>query len=179
MTLIIAGVVRVPPENLEGLRPHMLVMLAASRAEEGCLEYTYAEDIADPGLIPKAVEELMRRYAIATAGRILVQDHDYKGVVMKAGDMVIMPTVAVSFDESRFDDPLKVDFTRNASGHAAFSRGVHTCVGSMLARTELRIFMEEWLARIPEFRVKPGFELQISSGTVSGIRKLPLEWNVG
>lgn len=51
MTLIIAGVVRVPPENLEGLRPHMLAMLAASRAEEGCLEYTYAEDIADPGLI--------------------------------------------------------------------------------------------------------------------------------
>ena len=134
--------------------------------------------IADPGLIPKAVEELMRRYAIATAGRILVQDHDFKGVSMKAGDMVIMPTVAVSFDESRFADPLKVDFTRNASGHAAFSRGVHTCVGSMLARTELRIFMEEWLARIPEFRIEPGFELQISSGTVSGIRKLPLEWEV-
>ena len=51
MTLIIAGVVRAPPENLEGLRPHMLAMLAASRAEEGCLEYAYAEDIADPGLI--------------------------------------------------------------------------------------------------------------------------------
>jgi len=51
MTLIIAGVVRVPPQNLEGLRPHMLAMLAASRAEEGCLEYAYAEDVADPGLI--------------------------------------------------------------------------------------------------------------------------------
>lgn len=51
MTLIIAGVVRAPPENLEAFRPLMLAMLAASRAEEGCLEYTYAEDIADPGLI--------------------------------------------------------------------------------------------------------------------------------
>jgi quinol monooxygenase YgiN len=51
MTLIVAGVVRAPPENLEGLRPHMLAMLAASRAEAGCLEYAYAEDVADPGLI--------------------------------------------------------------------------------------------------------------------------------
>ena len=51
MTLIIAGVVRTPPENLEAFRPHMLAMLAASRAEEGCLEYAYAEDVADPGLI--------------------------------------------------------------------------------------------------------------------------------
>jgi quinol monooxygenase YgiN len=51
MTLIVAGVVRAPPENLEAFRPHMLAMLAASRAEEGCLEYAYAEDVADPGLI--------------------------------------------------------------------------------------------------------------------------------
>ena len=51
MTLIVAGVIRTPPENLERLRPHMLAMLAASRAEAGCLEYAYAEDVADRGLI--------------------------------------------------------------------------------------------------------------------------------
>ena len=51
MTLIIAGTVRVPPENLAGLKPHMLTMLAASRAEAGCLTYSYAEDVAEPGLI--------------------------------------------------------------------------------------------------------------------------------
>ena len=51
MTLIIAGTVRVPPENLERFKPHMLEMLKASRAEDGCLEYSYAEDVAEPGLI--------------------------------------------------------------------------------------------------------------------------------
>ncbi|HPA37188.1 MAG TPA: putative quinol monooxygenase [Phenylobacterium sp.] len=51
MSLIIAGTVRVPAENLERFRPHMLAMLAASRAEDGCIEYSYAEDVAEPGLI--------------------------------------------------------------------------------------------------------------------------------
>jgi quinol monooxygenase YgiN len=51
MTLIIAGTVRVPPENIEAFKPHMLAMLTASRAEDGCLEYSYAVDVADPGLI--------------------------------------------------------------------------------------------------------------------------------
>lgn len=51
MSLIIAGTVRLAPENLEAFRPHMLAMLTASRAEEGCLAYSYAEDVAEPGLI--------------------------------------------------------------------------------------------------------------------------------
>jgi quinol monooxygenase YgiN len=51
MTLIIAGTVRVPPENLAGLKPHMAAMLAASRAEDGCIVYSYAEDVIEPGLI--------------------------------------------------------------------------------------------------------------------------------
>ncbi len=51
MTLIIAGTVRVPPENLEAFRPHMMAMLTASRAEDGCYEYSYAVDVADPGLV--------------------------------------------------------------------------------------------------------------------------------
>lgn len=51
MTLIIAGTVRVPPENLDRFRPHMEAMLTASRAEDGCLTYSYAVDVADPGLV--------------------------------------------------------------------------------------------------------------------------------
>ena len=51
MTLLIAGTLRVPPENLEAFKPHMEAMLAASRAEDGCLEYSYAVDVAEPGLI--------------------------------------------------------------------------------------------------------------------------------
>ncbi|MES2894877.1 MAG: putative quinol monooxygenase [Pseudomonadota bacterium] len=51
MSVIIAGTVRIPPENLERFRPHMLAMLTASRAEDGCLEYSYAQDVAEPGLV--------------------------------------------------------------------------------------------------------------------------------
>lgn len=51
MSIIVAGTVRVPPENLERFRPHMLAMLAASRAEDGCIEYSYAADVAEPGLV--------------------------------------------------------------------------------------------------------------------------------
>jgi quinol monooxygenase YgiN len=51
MTILIAGTVRVPPENLAGLKPHMLAMLQASRAEDGCVTYSYGEDVAEPGLI--------------------------------------------------------------------------------------------------------------------------------
>lgn len=51
MSVIIAGTVRVPPQNLAGIRPHMDAMLAASRAEPGCVEYSYAEDVVEPGLI--------------------------------------------------------------------------------------------------------------------------------
>ena len=51
MSLIVAGTVRVPAENLDGLRPHMATMMAASRAEDGCLAYGYAEDVIEPGLI--------------------------------------------------------------------------------------------------------------------------------
>ena len=51
MSLIIAGTIRVPPENLAAFKPHMLAMLTATRTEEGCLAYSYAEDVAEPGLI--------------------------------------------------------------------------------------------------------------------------------
>ena len=51
MSVAIAGTVRVPPENIEAFRPHMLAMLAASRAEDGCLVYSYAVDVAEPDLI--------------------------------------------------------------------------------------------------------------------------------
>jgi quinol monooxygenase YgiN len=51
VSLVIAGTIRVPPERLDAFRPHMLAMLGASRAEDGCLEYSYAEDVAEPGLI--------------------------------------------------------------------------------------------------------------------------------
>ncbi len=132
--------------------------------------------VENPELIPHACEEIMRRYSIATVGRILTQDMTYQGVTMKAGDMLIMPTLFLSVDRPDGERPLEVDFDRKDVTHGAFSLGAHRCIGSMLARVEMRIFVEEWLKRIPEFEVKPGTDLRISTGTVSGLRGLPLVW---
>ena len=131
---------------------------------------------ADPTLVPKAVEELMRRFAIVTVGRILTRDHAMHGTQMKAGDMIIMPLFCMSADDRRFPRPMDIDFNRPFAPLGAFGRGVHQCVGSMLARAELRVFIEEWLKVIPDFKVAPGAEIAVSSGTVTGLRRLPLAW---
>jgi cytochrome P450 len=131
-----------------------------------------------PELASDAVEELMRRFAVATSGRMVTTDHEYGGVQFKAGDMLIMPTIFTGLDAEKFDDPLKVDFERPVITHGAFGLGQHRCIGSTLARSELRVFLEEWLPRIPDFSVKPGVELAIRSGTVSGLTRLPLVWKV-
>ena len=81
---------------------------------------------------------------------------EYKGVAMRAGDQIIMPTTLHGVDDRKFDDPLKVDFARPTPIHSTFGNGAHRCPGSLLARTELKIFLEEWLKRIPDFRIKPG-----------------------
>ena len=81
-------------------------------------------------------------------------------------------------DERRYPEPFKVDFHRKRALHAAFGDGPHRCPGSFLARQELRIFLEEWLVRIPEFSIKPGSKPVSSSGMVNGMLSLPLVWDV-
>ena len=94
--------------------------------------------VADPKLIPKAVDELLRRFPIVNQGRCVREDMVYKGVSMKAGEMIIMPTTLHGLDERAFADPLKVDFNRPTPMHSTFGNGPHRCPGSNLGRTELR-----------------------------------------
>lgn len=133
--------------------------------------------IEDPSLLNNAVEELLRRYPIANLGREVTQDFEYHGVSLKAGDMVVAPTALDGLDDRRFEDPLSVNFNRDKPIHATFGGGVHRCMGSMLARTELRLFIEEWLKRIPDFEIKPGTEVKIAARSVATITSLPLVWN--
>jgi len=132
--------------------------------------------IARPDLTGDAVEELIRRFGVANPGRVVMKDFDYKGVQFRAGDMLILVTVFTGLDDRKYENPLEVNFERPVITHAAFGLGPHRCLGSTLARAELRIFLEEWLPRIPEFAIKPGEHLQISTGTVAGIHRLPLVW---
>jgi cytochrome P450 len=130
----------------------------------------------DPGITNDAVEELLRRFAVVTDAREVNKDLDWKGIRFRKDDMILLPTMLHSLDERRFADPLTVDFQRQDKLHLAFGAGVHRCIGSMLARTELRVLLQEWLPRIPEFGIKSGARVPTQSGQVSVIMELPLEW---
>lgn len=135
--------------------------------------------IEHPELIPKAVDELLRRFPIVNQGRCVKQDFVYKGIRMKEGDMIVMPTTLHGLDERKFPNPLEVDFTRPTPIHSTFGNGPHRCPGSNLGRTEIKVFLQEWLKRIPDFEVKPGAKVGMSSGVNGTIYELPLVWSAG
>lgn len=135
--------------------------------------------VEHPDLIPNANEELLRRFPIAILAREVKADVELGGVQMKKGDMVLAPTPMDGLDAHKFPEPLRVDFNREKPGaNSTFGGGVHRCVGSMLARTELRIFLEEWLKRIPDFSIKPGTSPKVSARSVATITSLELVWPV-
>jgi len=95
---------------------------------------------------------------------------------IKAGEGVTCLNVAGNFDPSRFKNPRAFDPTRTANRHYTFVAGVHSCLGAHLARRELRLLLEEWFKRAPEFRVKPGADTKVNPGLLS-IRNLLLVWD--
>jgi cytochrome P450 len=134
--------------------------------------------VADPGIIPAAVEEFVRRFPIATPGRVVSRDHDCDGIQLKAGDIVMMPTMVHGLDGRIYPDPLRVDFHRGAVAECTFGAGIHQCPGQVLARAELRITLEEWLPRIPDFVIEPGAAISMVGGQVGLIKALPLQWEL-
>jgi cytochrome P450 len=131
---------------------------------------------ADSSLIPNAVEELFRAYSVVTTGRFATEDTEIAGVQIKKGDMVTGSTVLSNTDPAEFADPQQTDLTRSPNRHNAFSFGPHRCLGSHLARREIQIAIEEWLNRVPPFRVRPGTEFHTLGGGVLGMEALPLVW---
>jgi cytochrome P450 len=131
----------------------------------------------DPSLVPQAIEELMRAYPIVISGREVTRDVEWQGVKMKAGDMVSVATMFAGRDGREFPEPHKVDFRRQNVTHISFAAGPHRCVGSHLARRELRIAMETWLKRVPPFRIAPGDRAVTYGLGAFGIEHLPLVWD--
>ncbi len=112
--------------------------------------------IEEPALVDKAVEELMRRFPPSNTARTITRDYEYKGIQLRAGDKVYISTLLSGLDERRYPDAWQVDFKRQDVLHASFGTGPHRCPGSLLARLEIKLFLQEWLARIPDFSVKSG-----------------------
>jgi cytochrome P450 len=130
----------------------------------------------NPEKLTDAVEEFVRRFAPTNLGRSLSADIEYEGLKLLQGEQIMIPYPLVGLDDRIHAEPLKVDFQRLSTQHAAFGSGPHMCVGAALARREIRIFLEEWLKRIPDFRVQLGTTPHHSSGTVNSIADLHLEW---
>ncbi len=128
----------------------------------------------DRDLMPVAIEELLRAYSPVTMARVVDRDIDYAGCPMKAGDKVLMAFPAANRDPEVFDDPDTVVLDRERNRHVAFGVGIHRCAGSNLARMELRVALEEWLDRIPEFDLAPNAEVTWAGGQVRGPRSLPV-----
>ena len=132
--------------------------------------------IAEPELMPTAIEELLRAYAPVTMARRLPHDVEYKGCPMKAGERVLMNFPAANRDPEVFPDADKVVLDREHNRHVAFGAGIHRCAGSNLARMELRVAIEEWLARIPEFELVDPALVTWAGGQVRGPRTVPVRF---
>ena len=131
-----------------------------------------------PEHIPDAVEELLRRFGIAPAYRRVAKDEVFRGVQFKKGEVVMFSTPFANLDRRVFDNPLQVDFDRpNARAHWAFGHGPHLCAGAYLARTELRVSLQELLPRMPNLRMTPGAKPQMCTTGTYRLSSLPLEWD--
>lgn len=131
----------------------------------------------DLSAIPNAAEELLRAYAVVTTTRRITRDIEFHGVKMKSGDRIILPMTVTARDAEEYEDPNRIDFDRENVRHITFGSGPHRCIGSHLARIEIRVALEEWLTRVPEFRVPEGKRPIVHANGVWGLTSLPLAWS--
>ncbi|WP_407165599.1 cytochrome P450 [Bradyrhizobium sp. ORS 111] len=130
--------------------------------------------VAEPALIPTAIEEFLRAYSPVTMAREVMKETTISGCPVKAGNMVLLSFPAANRDPAMFPEADNVIIDRKENRHAAFGLGIHRCVGSNLARMEMIVAIEEWLKRLPDFRLDPAGKVTWSEGTVRGPRQLPI-----
>jgi cytochrome P450 len=130
--------------------------------------------VAEPELLPVAMEELLRAYAPVTMARLVKDDVDFDGCPMRKDEWVLLPFPAANRDPEFFDRADEVVIDREVNRHAAFGLGIHRCVGSNLARMELRVALQVWLERHPDFSLADPDAVRWSGGQVRGPRVLPL-----
>lgn len=139
---------------------------------------THPEDlkklIQSPDLIDSAVEEFLRAYAPVTMARLVKEDFVFFGHHLKKDEWILVPYPAANRDPAAFENPDCVQLDREINRHAAFGLGIHRCIGSNLARLELKIAIEEFIKRFPAFKLSNPSEVRWSSGQIRGPRKLEI-----
>jgi cytochrome P450 len=135
-----------------------------------------AQLIEDMSLAQDASEEFLRRFGILNLARIATKRTNFKGITIEAGEQVLLPLHLAGIDDRKFPNALDVDFHRKRAAHFNFGTGPHRCLGSNLARPEIRIFIEEWLRQIPDFGVDPDDKPVGASGVAMTMTRVPLVW---
>jgi cytochrome P450 len=130
--------------------------------------------VAEPELLPVAMEELLRAYAPVTMARLVREDMEWNGCPMKAEEWLLLSFPSANRDPAAFDRADEVIIDRAENRHAAFGLGIHRCAGSHLARMELRVALEAWLDAFPEFELDDPDAVTWSGGQVRGPRHLPV-----
>ncbi|MFI7707854.1 cytochrome P450 [Nonomuraea sp. NPDC049480] len=130
--------------------------------------------VAEPELLPTAMEEFLRVYAPVTMARLVKEDMHWRGIDMKADDWVLLSFPAANRDPAQFERAGEVVIDREVNRHVAFGLGIHRCVGSHLARMELRVALEVWLERVPAFTLDDPSAVTWAPGQVRGPRTLPI-----
>jgi len=131
---------------------------------------------ADPSRITDMMEETLRRYTFTMPPRVINKDHEAFGVRFRKDDMVLLMLPGADLDGREFADPKNFSLDRENKVHIAFNSGPHRCVGSHLARIEMRIVYEEVLKRLPEFRLDPERPPVLHGANVIGFDSLPIVW---
>ncbi len=132
----------------------------------------------DPLRLMRGVEEMFRRFPVVSDARMVTTDMEYRGTTLKRGDLILLPTALHGLDDRQNSDPWKLDLARRAPSHSTFGGGPHRCAGMHLARIEVIVTLQEWLKRIPQFRLKAGAAPVYYSGIVAAVKNVPLEWDI-
>jgi cytochrome P450 len=136
-----------------------------------------AELRSDDVKLKRSAEEMFRRFPVVSEARMVAKDQEYRGVALKRGDMILLPTVLHGLDEAENPNPWQVNLERRGISHTTFGGGPHRCAGMHLARMEVIVTLEEWLKRIPEFGIADGARPVYHSGIVAAVDNVPLVWS--
>jgi cytochrome P450 len=160
-----------------------LLLIAGLDTVTGTLECAFAllarrpdlqRQLGDPDGIERAVEELLRWIVTSPAqSRVTTADTVIEGVAVAEGTVVRIVQATINFDPDRFENPTEVDLGRVSNRHASFGIGVHRCLGSHLARLELRIALAEWHRRVPAYQLPADYEVKYTQ-SLRGVTDLPL-----
>jgi cytochrome P450 len=156
-------------DTLAGVLGYVFKHLAENEKDRAIVR----TDTSDPVL-----EELLRCFTVTAPGRVVTRDTEFGGCPMRAGDRLVLPFAAANGDPAMFPNPDRVDLQRKSNRHVAFGAGPHRCVGAAMSRMELRVALQEWHARVPDYQVEPGATVTQHVGSVAGLDQLPLVWNL-